>query len=430
MTVGVLVEDPGGSLGGNYPQEAVQVPSSVAFAAGDAEMTVEITPPDDWRDKTDSVLTFTVQQEPHYEISGAASIDVTVLDNDTAPQVAISFSQEEVEEGTTLILWVTRTGQDTNPLEVPVTVGPVGEQMHVVFGLDPGVSQRRLTYLSVDDDYKGPDIHYEATLHPLDEEFWVPAGNATVNASVLDNDLYTVGIERIRINWDEGRPLRFRIFHDGHTGEEVPVNLLIEEIGNAVDDDLLGERPARILRGSNTLTPVIYTEANDGSDGDAIFTVRLQPGRRIRGGPGQRHSGHDRQGPGPPAGDAGSGTTGSTSPRPPGPARRIGRAGERPAGAPAGVGGLRDSGLRCRQRRGGLHRRLRQAEPSSRGRPARPFRDRDTPGPAGGGRRAVLRLPQGAHLRRPGGWTGEHCWLWRPSSTTSPPSPWRRPRRP
>ncbi len=45
MTVGVLVEDPGGSLEGNYPQEAVQVPSSVAFAAGDSEMTVEITPP-------------------------------------------------------------------------------------------------------------------------------------------------------------------------------------------------------------------------------------------------------------------------------------------------------------------------------------------------------------------------------------------------
>ena len=139
-----------------------------------------------------------------------------------------------MEEGTALILWVTRTGQDTNPLEVPVTTGPVGGQMHVIFGLDPGVSERRLTYLSVDDDHKGPDTHYEATLHPPDPEFWVPAGNTTVNASVLDNDLYTVGIERIRINWDEGRPLRFRVFHDGHTGAAVPVNLLIEEIGNAV----------------------------------------------------------------------------------------------------------------------------------------------------------------------------------------------------
>ena len=278
MTVGVSVDDPGGSLEGNYPSNAVSVPSSVAFAAGDAEMTVEITPPDDWRDKTDSVLTFTVQAEPHYDISGAASINVDVADNDTAPQVSISFSQEEVEEGTTLILWVTRTGQDTNPLEVPVTVGPVGEQMHVVFGLDPGVSQRRLTYLSVDDDYKGPDIHYEATLHPLDEEFWVPAGNTTVNASVLDNDLYTVGIERIRINWDEGRPLRFRIFHNGHTGEAVPARILIEEIGNAVEDTLLGERPVSIPYGTSVLTPVIYTEANDGSDGDAIFTVRLLPG--------------------------------------------------------------------------------------------------------------------------------------------------------
>ncbi len=278
MTVGVSVEDPGGSLEGNYPSDAVSVPSSVAFAAGDAEMAVEITPPDDRRDKTDSVLTFMVQQEPHYEISGASSIDVTVVDNDTAPQVSISFSQEEVEEGQNLVLWITRTGQDTNPIEVPVTVGPVGDQRYIVFRLGPGITRYGLSYASVDDDYKGPDTHYEATLHPQDPEFWVAAGNTTINAVVLDNDLYTVGIERIRINWDEGGPLRFRVFHDGHTGEEVPVNLLIEEIGSAVDDDLLGERPARILRGSRTLTPVIYTEANDGSDGDAIFTVRLLPG--------------------------------------------------------------------------------------------------------------------------------------------------------
>ena len=137
MTVGVHISDPGGSLEGNYPSDAVSVPSNVAFAAGDSEMTVEITPPDDWRDKTDSVLTFTVLQEPHYEISGPASLDVTVVDNDTAPQVSISFNQEEVEEGQNLVLWITRTGQDTNPIEVPVTVGPVGDQRYIVFRLGP-----------------------------------------------------------------------------------------------------------------------------------------------------------------------------------------------------------------------------------------------------------------------------------------------------
>ena len=73
MTVGVSGGGPRRVPGGQLPlRRQSQVPSSVAFAPGDSEMTVEITPPDDWRDKTDSVLTFTVQQEPHYEISGVS----------------------------------------------------------------------------------------------------------------------------------------------------------------------------------------------------------------------------------------------------------------------------------------------------------------------------------------------------------------------
>ena len=144
--------------------------------------------------------------------------------------------------------------------------------------MDPGESLLRHRFRSVDDDYKGLDTHYQASFYPGSPRFWTASGDLTVTGTVLDNDLYTVGIERIRINWDEGRPLRFRVFHDGHTQAAVPVKLLIEEFGNAVDDDLLGERPASIPYGANTITPVVYTEANDGSDGDAIFTVRLLPG--------------------------------------------------------------------------------------------------------------------------------------------------------
>ena len=279
LQVGVALDDPGGFLEGNFPGDEVTVPSAIAFGAGDATATLAVTPPDDWRDIADSALTLTLETaRPEYEISGPDSITVDVADNDTAPQVSIGFQPAEVEEGQNLVLWINRTGQDTNPIEVPVTVGPVGDQRYMVFRLGPGITRYGLSYASVDDDYKGPDIHYEATLHPQDPEFWAPTGDTTVSGTILDNDLYTVGIERIRITWDEGRPLRFRVFHDGHTGAAVPVNLLIEEFGNAVEDDLLGERPAQIPYGTNTLTPVIYTEANDGSDGDAIFTVRLQPG--------------------------------------------------------------------------------------------------------------------------------------------------------
>ncbi len=278
LQVGVTLEDPGGFLEGNSRGDEVTVPSTIDFGAGDTTATLEITPPDDRRDIADSALTLTLESRREYEIPGADSITVSVADNDTAPQVSISFEPAEVEEGQNLVLWITRTGQDTNPIEVPVTTGPVGDQRYTVFRLGAGITRYGLSYSSVDDDYKGPDIHYQATLHPQDPKFWVPTGDRKVSGTILDNDLYTVGIERIRITWDEGKALRFRVFHDGHTGAAVPVNLLIEEAGNAVSDDLLGPRPASIPYGTSTLTPVIYTEANDGSDGDAIFTVRLQPG--------------------------------------------------------------------------------------------------------------------------------------------------------
>ena len=136
LIVGVSVEDPGGFLQGNFPSEAVTVPSSITFAPGDVTASVTITPPDDWRDIPDSTLTFTVEPDPAYEIAtGAGEVTVDVADDDVAPQVGISFNYAEVDEGDDLILTITRTGEDKNPIEVPVTVGPVGNQSYHVFGM-------------------------------------------------------------------------------------------------------------------------------------------------------------------------------------------------------------------------------------------------------------------------------------------------------
>ena len=278
LTVGVTLDDPGGFLEGNFPGEEVTTPSTMEFGAGDATTTLTITPPDDWRDIRDSTLTLTLDTGPEYEITGDSSVTVSVADNDVAPQVGIAFTPQEVEEGTDLVLSITRTGEDKNPIEIPVTAGPVGNQQYMLLRMDPGESLLTQRFSSVDDDFKGIDTHYQASFYPGNPRFWTASGDLTVTGTVLDNDLYTVGIERIRINWDEGRPLRFRVFHNGHTQAAVPVKLLIEEFGNAVEDTLLGERPASIPYGASTLTPVVYTEANDGSDGDAIFTVRLLPG--------------------------------------------------------------------------------------------------------------------------------------------------------
>ena len=278
LIVGVTVDDPGGFLEGNDASEAVEVPSSVVFAPGEVTKEVTLTPPDDYRDIPDSALTFTVAAEAGYEIAGPASLTVQVADNDVAPQVQISFNHAEVDEGEDLVLTVARIGELKNDLEVELTLGPVGNQRYSVTGLDPGQQSANIVYSLPDDQFKGPDTHYEATLHPGNPEFWVPTGATTINGAILDNDLYTVGVRGLAASVEEGRTLQYRVYHDGHTGESLPVNVELSEQGNAVLDTVLGERTLSIPSRYSETNPHFLTEANDGADGTAIFIMKILPG--------------------------------------------------------------------------------------------------------------------------------------------------------
>ena len=210
-----------------------------------------------------------------YDIVGSTSLTVQVADNDVAPQVLISFNHAEVDEGNDLVLQIVRTGEDKNPLEIPITAGPVGDEEYHVFGMDAGMSLLTYRYSQPDDSYKGPDHHYTATLHPGRPEFWTPASTATVTGAILDNDPYIVGVEAYRNRIDEGNLLDYRIFHNGHTGESLQVRVNHSENGNAVYDSVLGNQTHTIPAGTSYITPGYITHRNDGYDGDAEFTVEL-----------------------------------------------------------------------------------------------------------------------------------------------------------
>ena len=280
LIVGVQVDAPGGFLQGNSASQAVEVPSSVSFAPGDATKEIAITPPDDWRDIPDSTLTFTLAQEPEYEIIGSDTLTVQLSDNDVAPQVGISFVQTPVNEDEELVLVATRTGETKNPLEIPVTSGPVGDQQYMVLVMDAGSSEIRLTVNELDNDVKGPDVEYEATLHPEPPEFWTPTGATTVTGTVLDDDLYLVGVEAQETVVDEGQLLPFRYFHNGHTEERVRINVDLSQEGSAVKEALVNETEVfyNISAGSSEWEIAYIAQWQDGSDGDAVFTVEILPG--------------------------------------------------------------------------------------------------------------------------------------------------------
>ncbi len=279
LTVGVAVDDPGGFLQGNYLSEALEVPSSVAFAPGDVSKVITLTPPDDYRDIPDSTITFTVTEGPNFEVLGDSALTVEVADNDTAPQVRISFTDENgqavqsVEEGNALRLLITRVGETTNPLEIPLEAGPKGSETSTVVGMDEGQSQVYLQYDSADDDYREPDRVYRAELFPISEELWTAATTGPIEATITENDPYTVSVETFVTRVNEGQRIYYRVSHNGHTGVVIPVTVEHTEVGNAVTDGNLGRWIHVIQSGRSGITRSFETDADDGSDGDAEFTV-------------------------------------------------------------------------------------------------------------------------------------------------------------
>ena len=281
LTVGVTVEDPGGFLQGNYLSEAVEVPSSVAFAPGDVSKVITVTPPDDYRDIPDSTITFTITEGPDFEVLGDKALTVQVADNDTAPQVQISFTDEngqvvqEVEEGNALRLLITRVGETTNPLEIPLEVGLAGSETSTVVGMDEGQSEIYMQFDSVDDDYREPDRVYRAELFPISDELWTAATTGAIEATITENDPFTVSVETFVTRVDEGQRIYYRVSHNGHTGVVLPVTVEHTELGNAVTDGNLGRWIHVIQSGRSGITRSFVTDANDGSDGDAEFTITV-----------------------------------------------------------------------------------------------------------------------------------------------------------
>ena len=275
--VSVQVDDPGGFLQGDYigDPDGVETPTSVMFADGEATKTVAITPPDDRRDISNSTLTFTVEADSGYEILGANTRTVQVVDNDVAPQVQIAFNHDEVEEGEELVMTITRIGEDKNDLEIPITGGRADDQQFMIVGLSPGQSEAHFRYTLPDDEVKGPEVEYSFTLQPGNPAFWVPTGNTTVTAKIVDNDPYRVSVRTFRASINEGETIYYRVEHDGYTDQPLQVKVEHSEEGNAVGDLILKEYTHTIPAGSSGVTRGFESQAGDGSDGDATFIVEI-----------------------------------------------------------------------------------------------------------------------------------------------------------
>ena len=282
--VGLSIQDPGNFLRGNHWEHALGIPSSIYFPQNVDNASFTLQTKDDWRDIPDNAITVSITPEPaSYEIIGAASIDVAVADNDVAPQLSLAYQTATVEEGQPLTLVLRRIGDDRNPVEFYFDAGPRDSQERYAVTLDPGESEGHLVFDTIDDDYNGPDIHYDSTNYHYDvppgiqSEYWTMAGPATSTATVTDNDLPTIRLESLTPFIQEGQQVRFRILRDGYTDPSLAIQYRYSQEGSAVSDAVIaaGDRVAWFNTGQDSITPTVFSRARDGDDPDAVLTIEL-----------------------------------------------------------------------------------------------------------------------------------------------------------
>ena len=248
--VGISIEDPGNFLRGNHWENTPALPSSIEFLAGEDTASFTLATRDDWRDIPDNAITVGILPEPAaYEVTSGALIEVTVADNDVAPQLSLAYGRAEVEEGKKLKLTLQRIGDDRNPVDFAFDSGPRDSQSHTLYQMAPGKSEITFLYPTVDDDYNGPDIHHESTLHTygvppdVQAEYWTIAGPATSTATVRDNDLPTVSLENFNTFVWEGHTFYIPISRTGYTEPTLEIETLITVDGAVVNPaNLAGEK--------------------------------------------------------------------------------------------------------------------------------------------------------------------------------------------
>ena len=194
-----------------------------------------------------------------------------------APQVAISFNESEVVEGTDLVLTIERVGDNRNPLKIPVTAGPAGDQQDQVVEIAAGMSAATLTFSLPDNTYKGPDFQYEATLRPDRRSSGRQRARPPSSGQSWTTTSTRSASLRCTSSGTRGRTSTTGAPTTANSASPSRSTSNARRPGNAVADHHLGPHTHTITVGSRKVSGYA-AETNDGSDGDAEFTVALLPG--------------------------------------------------------------------------------------------------------------------------------------------------------
>ena len=279
VRVGQLTEELQVSVEVNQVGEVISglPPSTVTFALGADVAQLIVETQDDEVDEPVGMIEARLAEASGYAVSGAGRASVIVTDNDL-PTVSLAAEAERVEEGAVARFNVTRLGDLTVPLSVPVVIGQVGE---VISGEPPeavtfeiGADTATLVVATEDDRLDEPDGMIEARIAAGSGYVLSPRSSASI--VIADNDLPAISITAPVATVTEGADVRFDLTRVGQLTESLIVPVVVDQVGDVIE----GTPPssASFAVGSAIAVVIVPTVDDELDEADGVIEVRILPG--------------------------------------------------------------------------------------------------------------------------------------------------------
>ena len=270
LAVTVAVTDAGAVLAG-------AAPASVTFEAGASTATLRLATDDDAADEADTLVTLTLETGADYSLGAPSAATVTVRDDDL-PSVTVAADAAAVTEGEAAVFTLTRAGDLSVLLAVPVAVtdadGVLAEEapVSVTFEVDAATAALRL---ATDDD-AADEADAPVTLTLEAGPGHDPGDTTTATVTVRDNDLPSVTVAADAATVTEGAAAAFTLTRTGDLSVPLEVSVLF---GDA-DSVLLPGAPAGVTFEVDAATAALRpgTDDDDTDEADAVVTLTLQGG--------------------------------------------------------------------------------------------------------------------------------------------------------
>ena len=219
---------------------------TVTIVTGDTQATLTVTTDDDDDDEANSEVTVTVVADDAspatYGVGSAAAVMVTVEDNDLPRLRLDGPSQTTYDEGETVRFGLTREGDLSSQLVVPVTVSG-GENM--IAGTPPssvtlavGTATLSILIPTVNDDVDEEDgeisvtVSADPALYRLVDATNNPVNQRTTSATVQDDDTRGVTVSGSPLVVNEGGTGAYGVELTSAPTGEVTITLSLASPGN------------------------------------------------------------------------------------------------------------------------------------------------------------------------------------------------------